>query len=119
MRTDAIHGLLKGEELIAGTVQRSQSGAACVDESLVDVEKEQFHSLTTNQFFLGFKQLLRKSRFHLQFEPAVGIEANKAIREGGVCHFVFAGADWTNHHDLLSSYMSTSTSIVNEIRREP
>jgi hypothetical protein len=119
MGTDAIHGLLKGEELKAGTVQRSQSGAARVNESLVDIEKEQSHSLTTHQFFLGFKDLLRKSGFHLQFEPAVELQANKTVRESGICHFVFASADWTNHHDLLSGFMSTLTAIHREIRREP
>ena len=65
MGADSLHGSFKREKLIAGTFQRTQSGAARVDEGLVDIEQEQFHSLTTNQFFLEFKDLLGLNRFHL------------------------------------------------------
>ena len=40
MWTDSTHGVLNLEELLAGTVERAQPGAARVHECLINVEKE-------------------------------------------------------------------------------
>jgi len=40
-------------------IQRAKPGSAGVNEGLIEVEEEKFHPLTTHQFFLSFKNLMR------------------------------------------------------------
>jgi hypothetical protein len=40
MWTDSVHGVVDVKKSLAGTIERTQSRAARVDESLIDIEKE-------------------------------------------------------------------------------
>ena len=40
MWTDSIHGVVDVKKFMAGTIERTQSSAARVHESLIDIEKE-------------------------------------------------------------------------------
>src|SRR5689334_12394926 len=96
-----LHGIGDPKKLKTRTIERAQTGSAAVDERLVDIEKEQLHSLTTHQFFLGFKDFMSFDRIYLQFEPARGVETSQAVGKDRVCHFVFASASGTDHRFYL------------------
>src|SRR5207245_10390860 len=101
MRGDALHGIRNPKKLETCAIQRAQTGSASIDESLVDVEKEELHPLTTHQFFLGFKNLMSLDRIHLQFKSTIGLETGQTIGKYGVGHFVFVVASWSNHKSPL------------------
>jgi len=92
-----LHGIRNPKKLKTRAIERTQAGSAAVDERLVDIEKEQFHSLTTHQFFLGFKDFMSRYGIHLQFEPAFGLKTNQAIGKDGIRHFVFISASRADH----------------------
>ena len=101
MRRDPLHCILDPKQLKTCAIKRTEAGSASIDEGLIDIEKEQFHSLTTHQFFLGFKNLMSLNRIHFEFESAFGLQADQAIGKNGVSHFVFASAIRANHGSHL------------------
>src|SRR5262245_16873470 len=117
MGRNPLHRILDPKQLKTRAIKRTEAGSASIDESLIDIEKEQLHSLTTHQFFLGFKNLMSLNRIHFEFESTSGLQADKAIGKHGIRHFVISRTSRTSHRSPPKICMCTSCAIVVTIRR--